>query len=120
MPCKYIFRGCIYITHLCTGNGLSKAKEKSQVAVDLVVTLELTRSLDTLPGGRDLDQDTVLVDTLGLVERNELLGLGLGGLLVEGETGIDLGRDTAGNNLEDFLAKVDELRSVALANIVNQ
>ena len=31
-------------------NGLGEAKEKGKVAVNAVVTLELARGLDTLPG----------------------------------------------------------------------
>ena len=54
----------------CLGarNSLTKAKEQGQVAVNPVITLELARSLDTLPGRGDLDEDTVLGDTNGLVE----------------------------------------------------
>ena len=59
--------------------------------MDAVVTLELARSLDTLPSRSDLDEDALLLDADGLVEGNELLGLGLGRLLVERETGVDLG-----------------------------
>ena len=80
--------------------------------MDLVLSLELAGGLDTLPCGRDLDKNAVLVDTDGLVESNELPGLGLGGLLVEGETGIDLSGDTAGDDLQDLLAELDELEDV--------
>ena len=70
--------------------------------------LEVTGSLDTLPGGADLDQDTVTGDTGLLVETDDLAGLGLGSLLVEGEAGVDLGGDTARDNLEDLLTEFDE------------
>ena len=94
---------------LSASNGLREAEKKGEVAVDAVVTLELARSLDTLPGGRDLDEDALLLDTNGLVEGNELLRLRLGRLLVVGETGVDLSRDTAGDDLQDLLAELDEL-----------
>ena len=115
--------GCCEITHaaderrnqgdtgLRTGNSLREAEEKGEVAVDAVVTLELARSLDTLPSRSDLDEDALLLDADGLVKRDELLGLGLGRRLVVREARIDLGGDTAGNDLQDLLAKLNELCS---------
>jgi hypothetical protein len=41
-------------TGLGTGDGLTESEEEGQVTVDVVVTLELSGSLDTLPGGSDL------------------------------------------------------------------
>lgn len=70
--------------------------------------LELLGGLDTLPGRGDLDEDAVLVDTDRLVELDQLAGLGEGRLGVKREDGVDLGRDTAGDNLEDGLAELDE------------
>lgn len=77
--------------------------------MNVVVPLEFPGGLDTLPSRSDLDEDTVLVNTEGLVEGEELLGLGLGGLLVEGKAGIDLSGDTARNDFENLLAELDEL-----------
>ena len=77
--------------------------------MDAVVTLELARGLDTLPGRGDLDEDALLLDADGLVEGNELLRLRLGRLLGVGETGVDFSRDTAGDDLQDLLAELDEL-----------
>ena len=77
--------------------------------MDAVVALELAGGLDTLPGGGNLNKNTVLLDADGLVEGNELLGLGLGALLVEGQAGVDLGRDTAGDDSKNLLAEFDEL-----------
>ena len=96
-------------TSLRTRNGLREAEEEGEVTVDAVVALELAGGLDTLPGRGDLDEDALLLDPDRLVERNELLGLGLRRLLVVGEAGVDLGRDTAGDDLEDLLAEFDEL-----------
>lgn len=87
---------------------LAEGEEKGEVAVDALDSLEVLGSLDTLPGGGDLDEDALLGDAGILVETDDLLGLGDGGLLVEGETGIDLGRDTAGDDLQDLDTKVDE------------
>lgn len=60
---------------LGASDGLGKAEEEGEVAVDAVVTFEFASSLDTLPCGRDLDQDAVLLDADGLVESDKLLGL---------------------------------------------
>jgi len=54
---------------------LSEAKEEGEIAVDTVVAFKLAGSLDTLPCGCDLDEDTVLLDANRLVKSNELLGL---------------------------------------------
>jgi hypothetical protein len=53
--------------------------------------------VDAFPRAGDLDEDTLLLDADGVVEGDELLGLG--GLLVERESGVDLGGDTAGDDL---------------------
>lgn len=55
-------------TGLGGGNGLWHTEHEGQVAVDAVLGLENVGGLDTFPGGSDLDQDTVLADTLLLVE----------------------------------------------------
>jgi hypothetical protein len=60
---------------LGAGNGLGEAEQEREVAVDARLGLELARSLDTLPGGSDLDQDPVLGDADLLVEGNEGVGL---------------------------------------------
>lgn len=117
-----------------TCNGLLESEEEREVAVDVVLGFELTGGLDTLPGRGDLDEDSVLADADLLVEGDQVLGLrvfvqrgsvhdrhieseiathlGLGGLLVEGEGSVDLGRDTSGNDGEDLLSELDELEEV--------
>jgi voltage-gated potassium channel Kch len=65
--------------------------------------------VDAFPRAGDLDEDTLLLDADEVVEGDELLGLGLGALLVERESGVDLGGDTAGDDLEDLGTEVDEL-----------
>ena len=62
-------------TSLGTSNSLAETEQESKVAVDPVVTLEFTGSLDTLPSGSDLDENTFLGDTDRLVERDQVLGL---------------------------------------------
>jgi len=51
-----------------TGNGLSEAKEKSEIAVYALVALELSRGLDTFPGRCDLDEHTFSLDANRLVQ----------------------------------------------------
>lgn len=94
---------------LSASDSLAETEKKSQVTVDVVLLLEFTSGLDTLPCRSDLDEDTLLLDADRLVQGNELLGLGLGALLVEGQTSVDLGGDTAGDESENFLAKLDKL-----------
>ncbi len=77
-------------TRLGSSNSLSEAEEKGEVGVDAVIALELARGLNTLPSRRDLDKDALLLHANRLVESDELLGLLLGTLLVEGETSVDL------------------------------
>ena len=77
--------------------------------MDTVITLKLAGGLDTLPGRSDLDEDTLLLNANRVVESNELAGLSLGALLVEGETGIDFSRDTTGDDSQNLLAELDKL-----------
>jgi hypothetical protein len=70
---------------LRTRHRLLESEQEGQVAVD------------AFPRAGDLDEDTLLLDADGVVEGDELLGLG--GLLVERESGVDLGGDTAGDDL---------------------
>lgn len=93
---------------LGTSNSLDEREEQGQVAVDVVLGLELSSSLDTLVGGGDLDENSVLGDTLGLVEVNELESLLDGGVLVERESGVNLGGDSAGDDLQNLGTELDE------------
>jgi len=95
-------------TGLGGGDGLLEREHEGQVGVDSVLGLELTGGLDTLPGGGDLDEDTLLVDSDGLVEIDDVESLVDGGLLVEGETGINFGGDLSRDNGENFLSELDE------------
>ena len=60
---------------LCTSNGLAEPEEKRKVAMDLVLALQFTGSLDTLPSACDLDQDALLRDTNRFIEFNQVQGL---------------------------------------------
>ena len=94
--------------------------------MDPVVPLQFTGSLDTLPCRCDLNEDALFLDADGVIEGNELLGLrvetlqefgemfmvfylSLRSFLVEGEAGVYFGGNPARYNLQDLLAKLDEL-----------
>ena len=62
-------------TSLGTSNSLAETEQESEIAVDPIVTLEFTGSLDTLPGGSDLDENAFLGDANRLVELDQVLGL---------------------------------------------
>ena len=53
-------------------DSLGLGEKQGQVAVDAVLGLQDVGSLDTFPGGGDLDQDAGLVDALLLVEVNDV------------------------------------------------
>ncbi|RUS24477.1 hypothetical protein BC938DRAFT_473523 [Jimgerdemannia flammicorona] len=101
-------------TSLSASDGLKSARkmpetereQQRQVAVNVVLGLKNVRSLDTLPGRGDLDQDAVLVNAGLLVELDDTECLGNGALGIEGEAGINLGRDATGNDLEDLNTEV--------------
>lgn len=64
--------------------------------------------MDTLPGRRELDEYTFLANANRLIEIDDMQGLVNGRLLIEGEAGIDLGRDFTGYDVENLLAKFDQ------------
>lgn len=105
---------------LGTSNSLAETEEKGEVAVDVVLRLEFPRRLDTLPGRRDLDQDALTLDANRLVEGDEVLGLRLGCCLVEGQLGVNLGGDTAGNDRKDLLAELDKLNDDSISKSGSQ
>lgn len=58
-------------TGLGGGDSLRQREEQGQVGVNSVVALQDLGGLDTLPCGGDLDQNTLLGDTLLLVKLDE-------------------------------------------------
>ena len=63
---------------------------------------ERFRRLDAFPSRGDFDEDSVAGMAFFFVSGDELVCLGDGRGGVEGEPGIDLGGDAAGDDLEDF------------------
>mmetsp|Transcript_22173 Transcript_22173/g.54544 ORF Transcript_22173/g.54544 Transcript_22173/m.54544 type:complete len:386 (+) Transcript_22173:594-1751(+) len=70
-------------------NGLAEAEEQSHVAVD-ALRFEFLARLDALPRRGHLDQNALLLNAFLLVQLDEVLGLLDGGVLVEGQAGVDL------------------------------
>lgn len=62
-------------TSLGASDGLTETEEEGEVAVDVELLLEVSSGLDSLPGGGDLDEDSVLGNTDGLVESDQSFGL---------------------------------------------
>lgn len=60
---------------LGASDGLTETEEEGEVAMDVELLLEVSSGLNSLPGGGDLDEDSVLGDTDGLVESDQGLGL---------------------------------------------
>jgi len=63
-------------TGLGSRDGLDLGEHEGQVAVDSVLGLQDLSSLDSLPCGRELDENALLVDTDLLVEVDDVQGLG--------------------------------------------
>jgi hypothetical protein len=62
-------------TCLSASDSLTEAEQKGEIAVDAIISLKFTSSLDTLPCRCDFDENTLLLDTNRLIEGNELLSL---------------------------------------------
>jgi len=60
---------------LSASNSLAETEQEGEVAVDLIITLKFTSSLDTLPGGGDLDENAFLGDADRIIEPDQVLGL---------------------------------------------
>ena len=95
---------------LSTSDGLAETEQEGKVAVDVLLLLEVSSGLDTSVGRSNLDKNSVLVDTDGLVECDKLLSLGDGGLGVKRKRGVNLGGNSTGDDLEDLSAELDELK----------
>ncbi len=103
---------------LGAGDGLDWREHQGQVAVDAVLFLQDAHGLDTLPGGGDLDQDTIFGDADGLVELDDVESLVHGSLGVEGKASVDLGGNPAWDDLEDLLAELNEKAVESGINLV--
>ena len=69
--------------------------------------LQCACGLDAFPGGGDLDQYPLATDTFFCIKADDLARPGDGGSGVEGEAGVHLGGNAAGNDAQDFTANGD-------------
>jgi len=95
-------------TSFGTSHSLTETEQESKVAMDLLITLKFTGSLDTLPGRCDLNENAFLGDANGLVKFDQVSGLNLGGFFIEREPSIDLRGNAARNDGQNFLSELNE------------
>jgi hypothetical protein len=91
---------------LGAGDGLVETEEEREVAVNALL-LEDLGGADALPRRRELDEDPLPPDAQLLVLAHEEPRLGDARVGVERESGVHLGRDAAGNDLQDPRAELD-------------
>mmetsp|Transcript_26947 Transcript_26947/g.52535 ORF Transcript_26947/g.52535 Transcript_26947/m.52535 type:complete len:212 (-) Transcript_26947:87-722(-) len=87
-----------------TRHSLVEVEEEGHVACDALLLKRLP-CLDAFPCRRNLDQDPILLDTVLLVESEDLVGLGDGGLDVKGEPSIHLSAHVPWHKLCDLDSK---------------
>ena len=92
-------------------NRLAETKQQRQITVDPVVPFQFPGGLDTLPSGRNLDQNTVFRDSNRFVQSNELFGFRFSSFLVEGEAGVDFCRNPSRNDGQNLFSEFDELKT---------
>lgn len=91
----------------CAGNGLGEAEKEGHIAMDPFF-LKFLGGDDPFPGGGEFDEDPFAVDAGGFIEGDEVAGFGNAAVDVKGEAGVHFGRNSTGDDFEDFKAKVDE------------
>src|SRR5262249_29258911 len=84
-----------------TGDGLGKAEEECQVAMN-PFAFQLFRGPNAFPRAGNFDQNPLATNPGILVHADQLAGLGQRSLGVKTKAGIDLSGDTTGNDLEDL------------------
>src|SRR3989442_934088 len=89
------------------GRRLREGEEQRHVAMD-ALALEPLRGADPLPGAGELDKHPLAPYSGFLVERGQPPRLFDGLLGVEGQPRVDLGRDAAGDVLQDLAAELHE------------
>ena len=85
-------------------HGLNQRKQQCQVAVDALALEDFCR-FDPFPGRGDLDQDFFLADAARRIGGNDGAGLVDGRCRIEGEVGIDFGRDAPWHDPGELGAK---------------
>ena len=93
---------------LASAQAIAWASEKISVRLQSMPSRCRTRGgLRAFPGRGDLDEDALAPDAARLVVGDQRLGLGDRAGGVEGEIGVDLGRDAAGHDSGQLGAEID-------------
>ena len=96
-------------TGLSACDCLTETKQQCQIAMNPVIPFQFPGSLDTLPSGRNLDQNTFFRDSDRFVQSNELFNFRLGSCLIEGEAGVDFCQNSPRNDGQNLFSEFDEL-----------
>ncbi len=94
-----------------------KTEEQSHVAVDALLLEDLS-CLDALPGGGELDENAIARDTGLVVEGDDCARFGDGSVDIVGEAGVDLGGDTARDDVENLATEGNFQRTEGLGGDV--
>ena len=89
------------------GDGLRQREQQGHVAADAFLFQD-GGGADAFPGGGDLDQHALAGNAGVRIQGDQVAALGDCTFRVERQAGIDFGRDAAGDDLQDFLAKRDQ------------
>ena len=92
---------------LGTGHGLNEREQERQVAIDFFL-LQQFGGLDSFPRRGELDEDAFARDAGLFVEGDDFAGFGNRTVAIKGEPRVHLGRNAAGDDLQDLAAKEDE------------
>ena len=92
---------------LGTSHCLRQREQQRHVAAD-VLALQDLGSADAFPCRGDLDQHALACHATLLVQADQVARLGNGGLGIERQTGVDLGRHAAGHDGQDLAAECDQ------------
>ena len=84
---------------------LSEGEQQGQVAVDAFF-FQLLSGANALPGGSQLDQNTIVADARVVIQLDDALSFGDRRFGVVGETCIHFGGDTARDQFQDFETNV--------------
>ena len=82
---------------LGTRDGLGEGEEQCEIAVNAFF-FQFLGCADAFPRGGDFDEDSIAVDAVLFVTRDERARLGERGFGVEAEAGVHLGAHAAGDN----------------------
>ncbi len=89
------------------GGGLHEREQQGHVALDAFL-LQHLGGADSFPGRGELDQHALAADAGGFVQVDQFAALVDRALGVERQARVDLGRDAARDDLEDFGAEGDQ------------